>query len=221
MPPSKLILGVPYYGYDWPVTSDAPNATVQTSPSKCGGVWSVTYAGAMNLARGAPRCRPPGGHCARAARSSPTGTPTEQTFRQVYFEDEVSAAEKYDYAIATGLAGVGIWTLDNDRGYDRDVQRHQGQVLRPDPGRVDERQRDQRSARSGRERQCHATSIGSSNRRQRPGPRHGRLADPRPQRPPAQEGLVRAPPVPRRDPHASRSRRRSASPRVSPRGPTA
>jgi hypothetical protein len=33
------------------------------------------------------------------------------------FEDEFSAAAKYDYAIATGLAGVGIWTLDNDRTY--------------------------------------------------------------------------------------------------------
>ena len=68
---------------------------------------------------------------------------TEQTFRQVYFEDEISVAKKYDYAIATGLSGVGIWTLDNDRGYSRDVRASQGQVLRPDPRRRARRQRDE------------------------------------------------------------------------------
>ena len=43
---------------------------------------------------------------------------TRKTFRQVYFEEERSVAAKYDYAISTGLGGIGIWTLDNDRGYD-------------------------------------------------------------------------------------------------------
>ena len=118
VPPSKLILGVPYYGYDWPVTSDVPNATVQTSPSKWGGVWSVTYASAMNWLAAHPD----------VVRQEDTREgsgfftywdATEKTFRQVYFEDEVSVAKKYDYAIATGLSGVGIWTLDNDRGYDQ------------------------------------------------------------------------------------------------------
>jgi spore germination protein YaaH len=28
-PRDKLIMGVPYYGYDWPVTSAIPNATVR------------------------------------------------------------------------------------------------------------------------------------------------------------------------------------------------
>jgi hypothetical protein len=39
------------------------------------------------------------------------------TFRQVYFEEERSLADKYDYALVTGLGGIGIWTLDNDRNY--------------------------------------------------------------------------------------------------------
>jgi hypothetical protein len=43
--------------------------------------------------------------------------PSHLTYRQVYFEDERSAAEKYEYAITTGLAGVGLWTLGNDAGY--------------------------------------------------------------------------------------------------------
>jgi len=39
------------------------------------------------------------------------------TYRQVYFDDEHSLGAKYDYAIVSGFAGVGIWTLDNDQGY--------------------------------------------------------------------------------------------------------
>jgi len=116
VPASKLILGVPYYGYDWPVTSDTPNAPVQANRATFGGVWSVSYASAMNYLASHPD----------VVRHEDTTEGSAyftywddqlQTFRQVYFEDEVSVAAKYDYAIATGLAGVGIWTLDNDRGY--------------------------------------------------------------------------------------------------------
>ena len=41
----------------------------------------------------------------------------KKTYREVYFDDEVSLAAKYDYALVKGLGGIGIWTLDNDRGY--------------------------------------------------------------------------------------------------------
>ena len=116
VPAAKLILGVPYYGYDWPVTSDVPNAAVQTKPSTFGGVWSVSYASAMDYLAAHPD----------VVRQEDTTEGSAyftywddqfQTFRQVYFEDEISIAAKYDYAIATGMAGIGIWTLDNDRGY--------------------------------------------------------------------------------------------------------
>ncbi len=118
VPPSKLIMGVPFYGYDWPVTSDVPNATVQSNRSAFGGVWSVTYSSAMRWLADHPD----------VARQEDTSQGSgfftywdadESTFRQVYFEDELSAAAKYDYAIATALAGVGIWTLDGDRGFNQ------------------------------------------------------------------------------------------------------
>ena len=41
----------------------------------------------------------------------------KKTWRAVYFDDEVSLAAKYDYALVRGLGGIGIWTLDNDKGY--------------------------------------------------------------------------------------------------------
>jgi spore germination protein YaaH len=116
VPPSKVILGVPYYGYDWPVTSDVPNATVQSKPSAWGGVWSVSYSSARSYLAANPDVV----RHEDLAQGSAYFTYWDdqyQTYRQVYFEDEFSAAAKYDYAIATGLAGVGIWTLDNDRGY--------------------------------------------------------------------------------------------------------
>jgi spore germination protein len=116
VPASKLILGVPYYGYDWPVTSDTPNATVNKPVTKYGGVWSVTYSSARKYLDAHPDVV----RHEDTAEGSAYFTywdATSMTFRQVYFEDEFSAAAKYDYAIATGLAGVGIWTLDNDRGY--------------------------------------------------------------------------------------------------------
>ncbi len=115
-PASKLILGVPYYGYDWPVTSDVPNAAVHKPVSKYGGVWSVTYSSARKYLDAHPA----------VLRQEDTSEGSAfftywddefQTLRQVYFEDEHSVAAKYDYAIVTGLAGVGIWTLDNDRGF--------------------------------------------------------------------------------------------------------
>jgi hypothetical protein len=116
VPASKLIMGVPYYGYDWPVTSDQPNAVVQPDSTAYGGVWSVTYASAMDwlaLHPETPRQEDTiEGSAFFTYRDTDLGT-----FRQVYFEDELSAAAKYDYVIATGLAGIGIWTLDGDRGY--------------------------------------------------------------------------------------------------------
>lgn len=115
-PRETLILGVPYYGYDWPVTSTQPNATVQADKARYGSVKSVTYASARTFLAAHPEVtryydEPEGSSFYTYWESQ------KATWRQVYFEDERSAAEKYDYAIGSGLAGVGIWTLGNDAGY--------------------------------------------------------------------------------------------------------
>ena len=69
-----------------------------------------------------------------------------KTYRQVYFEDEHSLAAKYDYVLTSGLGGIGIWTLDNDRGVRRALERPARQVLRAGP------RGEGRAARSGRSR---------------------------------------------------------------------
>ena len=48
-PAKTVILGVPYYGYDWPVTSNVPNATVQTNKTLYGPVTTMTYATARGF----------------------------------------------------------------------------------------------------------------------------------------------------------------------------
>ena len=117
VPAKSLLLGVPYYGYDWPVTSNVPNATVQSDKTRYGAVKSVTYASARAFLASNPAV------VRNYDQLEGSGfytywDSTRATFRQVYFEEERSLTAKYDYAIATGLGGIGIWTLDNDRGYD-------------------------------------------------------------------------------------------------------
>jgi spore germination protein YaaH len=115
-PREKLILGVPYYGYDWPVTSPVPNATVQADKTKYGAVTSVTYASARAFLAAHPEVIRQYDALEGSAFYSYWNA-AKGTWRQVYFEDEQSAAAKYEYAISTGFAGVGIWTLGNDAGY--------------------------------------------------------------------------------------------------------
>jgi spore germination protein YaaH len=116
VPPSKLVLGIGYYGYDWPVTANVPYATVRSDRAAYGGVWSVTYGSVMAWLAAHPA----------VVRHEDTvqgsgwftyWSSTNKTWREVYFEDEQSAAAKDDYAIAQNLGGIGIWTLGNDGGY--------------------------------------------------------------------------------------------------------
>jgi spore germination protein YaaH len=115
-PARTILMGVPYYGYDWPVTGNTPYATVQASKATYGAVKSVTYASARDFLAAHPEVP----RLYDAVQGSGYYTywdATKLTWRQVYFEDEHSLADKYDYVLTSGLAGVGIWTLDNDRGY--------------------------------------------------------------------------------------------------------
>ena len=114
--PSKLLLGLGYYGYDWPVTSNVPYATVRTDRAAYGGAWSVTYASARDWLAAHPTTV----RQADTVQGSAWYTYRDakyHTYRQVYFEDERSLSAKDDYALATNLAGVGIWTLGNDGAY--------------------------------------------------------------------------------------------------------
>jgi spore germination protein YaaH len=115
-PAARLILGVGYYGYSWPVTSNKPKAVVRRDVKRFGPVRGVSYAGARAFLAGHPKVRPVVDRTSGGAYFT-YWDPTYRTWRQVWYEDARSLAAKYDFAKARGLAGVGIWTLDNDRGY--------------------------------------------------------------------------------------------------------
>jgi len=116
VPAAKLVMGIGTYGYDWPVTANVPYATVRSNRAAYGGVWSVTYASVTAWLAAHPA----------VVRHEDTvqgsgwftyWSSTDKTWREVYFEDEQSAAAKDEYAMTQNLAGIGIWTLGNDGGY--------------------------------------------------------------------------------------------------------
>lgn len=101
-PDSKIIMGMPLYGYDWPSTSTAVpgNATGRAD--------AVFYSEAGTTA-------------ATYGRRYDSLTESPYTFpsstRQLWYEDAVSVEAKVAYAVDEGLQGLGFWALtydDND-----------------------------------------------------------------------------------------------------------
>jgi spore germination protein YaaH len=99
----KLILGLPYYGYDWRVVSSTKYANTTGSAN------SRIYTAANDLAQN---------HGRRwdAASSTPWISYQSGGWRQVWYDDSLSLALKYQLALEKDLAGVGMWAL----GYDGD-----------------------------------------------------------------------------------------------------
>jgi len=113
-PASKVILGVPYYGYKWSTTSNQPYAATRSGAS------ADTYSGILDDFA-----------CARVTRSwdatgespwafwfSPaSGDPcgaNYNSWRELYYDDATSLGRKYDLVNGRGLLGTGVWAL----GYD-------------------------------------------------------------------------------------------------------
>lgn len=115
MPPTKMILGVPYYGYNWVVNSVEPNSERIPGRDDIGFSQSQAYEDIMDtLLEVKPKIE------WDELAQSPYFTyvsPATGSTRQVYFEDEKSLQAKYDLAKRNSLAGVGIWALGYDGGY--------------------------------------------------------------------------------------------------------
>jgi spore germination protein YaaH len=113
--PNRIILGLPYYGYSWPVVRTGARVLVRTDVARRGGVRGVTYAAALRFLAAHPTTR--------VHRDGAGGLwfrwydAAHRTVRQVNFEDPAAVRAKADLAIGQGLAGVGIWTLGADRGF--------------------------------------------------------------------------------------------------------
>jgi spore germination protein YaaH len=116
-PGSKLIMGIPYYGLEFPVSSTTYNATRDSGRS----VYYSTYKGVVAPSEDT-------WHNGSTLRWDNTDKVRWYVYRypnmttdplwQGYYDDEVSLQSKYEFVRSKGIGGIGIWTLGNDTGYD-------------------------------------------------------------------------------------------------------
>ncbi len=104
VPKEKLVLAVPWYGYDWPVVSSArKSATTGTGTARF-------YSAAVTLAEAHSK-----------TFDATTFVPwvaylSSANWRQMWFDDEQSLKLKYDLVKTRDIAGVGIWALSYEGG---------------------------------------------------------------------------------------------------------
>jgi spore germination protein YaaH len=127
-PASKVVLGVPYYGYKWCTVDDTAYSAATRDPSgsiACpdgsGTPSAVTYSQSVADFQCAPQLKLGWDATASspwAAWFSPaTGDPcnaNRNSWREAYYENSTSLGLKYDLVNSNNLRGTGIWAL----GYD-------------------------------------------------------------------------------------------------------
>jgi len=100
VPPSKVILGVPYYGYDWPTTDGTLSAQATGPPT--------TPSDAQIVAAGHPVYWDP------VTDTAWTSYQVGSQWHEAFFEDPTSLYFEAQMAQSLGLAGLGIWALGMD-----------------------------------------------------------------------------------------------------------
>jgi len=108
IPPSKLVLGLPYYGKEWETNSNAiPSSTTGNNN------FSRTYAVVKNNVSG------------NYINANQITRPDSKayvfqnggTWRQCWISEENELKNRYDLVNQRNLKGIGIWTLGYDDGY--------------------------------------------------------------------------------------------------------
>jgi Glycosyl hydrolases family 18 len=100
VPAQKIILGVPFYGYDWP-TSDG-SGTAQATGAE------TPLSDAVIAASGHPAYWDP------VTQTAWTSYLVGTQWHETYFDDPTSLALKAELASLFHIAGVGIWALGMD-----------------------------------------------------------------------------------------------------------
>ena len=100
LPPSKVILGLPYFGIDWPTTDGTLTATA-TGPA--------TTVSLGDIAAGSHPV-----YWDTATDSGWTSYQVGAQWHETFFEDPSSLYDAAELAQSRDLAGVGIWALGMD-----------------------------------------------------------------------------------------------------------
>ena len=101
----KLILGVPWYGYQWIAENSYPGSVTLQYDN------AATYAVAEPLAQSFGKIRYAAGGQIPWFRYE-----TEGDWLQGWYDDSLSLSLKYNLAASEDLAGVGVWALGYDGG---------------------------------------------------------------------------------------------------------
>lgn len=117
-PASKILLGVPYYGYKWDTTGNAPN-----SPTS-GGATADTYANIVSELQCPLQYESTGWDSFAQspwvawyspATNDPCGG-NNGSWRELYYDSAASLGLKYDLVNNNNLRGAGMWALGYDGG---------------------------------------------------------------------------------------------------------
>jgi GH18 family chitinase len=117
-PASKVILGVPYYGYKWCTLTTTANAQINTAPSGCGSAGVDTYSSMFDDFTCS--CIANLQYNWDGTASSPWASWFSASLgsnRELYYEDVASLGAKYDLVNSYGIRGAGIWALGYDTGH--------------------------------------------------------------------------------------------------------
>jgi spore germination protein YaaH/flagellar hook assembly protein FlgD len=120
VPGSRLILGIPWYGRAWSTATDKPRSATTSGP-KYGYSAPVPYGNVLRFAAKYGRRwdsveQSPYVVYRRENCTSAYGCVT--SWRQIWYDDAVSLARRYQLVNDYGLRGAGIWALGYDGGHD-------------------------------------------------------------------------------------------------------
>ncbi len=115
VPPSKLIMGVPYYGYNWVVEDDKAMSKRIEGDDQNGFSESQSFADIMDLILDIK----PDVKWDEISKGPffSYEDPDTKSKRQVYYENSESLKIKYELVNRYALGGIGIWALGYDGGY--------------------------------------------------------------------------------------------------------
>lgn len=109
VPAAKLLLGLPYYGREWPVNANTLPAGTTGSGT------AVTY---RNVRSNSSGFYTPSNLYWDARSYNPYYSYFNNSWRQCFFDDVRSLGAKYNLVNRRNTAGIGIWALGYDNGYD-------------------------------------------------------------------------------------------------------
>jgi len=98
-PSNKIILGLPFYGYDWPCESDSPGSN------------TIGRGTAVHMENAIADTQIHGRMWDSNSNMPWYRYQSDGTWHQCWYDDEESLGLKFDYVNAANLGGVGFWAL--------------------------------------------------------------------------------------------------------------